>query len=301
MSFTPMLCDSLPFTVEALTAQTEHVFERKYDGIRAVVAISGSTVVITNRNGVDISYRYPDLVAALQRAYPSARLIFDGEIIGADGNFASVHRRDAQSDPHKVAGLVNLLPVEYVAFDLLYDASGDLRGQPWTVRRAALDAVADGSAARTSELFDDPATAMQAVTDGGWEGLVVKHRDASYQAGRRSGWRKAKPTHSGSFIVTGLEPGQGSRSDTFGAAYIGLKADDGFVTIGKVGSGFRDEDLRILRQLWSGVEAGLTPPPVIDVEYQERTVDGALRFPVFRGFRTDVSLDECTDEQFARA
>jgi ATP-dependent DNA ligase len=36
---------------------------------------------------------------------------------------------------------------------------------------------------------------------------------------------------------------------------------------------------------------------VIEVEYQEFTEDGALRFPVYRGRRLDQTIADCTLDQ----
>lgn len=313
--FHPMLAEPHPATPDAVRQLNgTYVFERKYDGIRGILAWNGGTVTLTNRNGVNISHRYPEVIREAElfaKSNPDTKLILDGELLcenedRTDYDFAAVHRRDAQSDPRRIAHLAKVEPALFMAFDVLYDEV-DLRNLPLSSRREQLldveqrlhNAVVDihtvvGDAGIT---FDDGEQALQTALQHKWEGIVAKRLNSPYGSGRSSAWKKIKPTKTGSFIVLGLEPGNGSRADTFGALHIGVKTPDGFQAIGKVGSGFRDSDLRNIKELWESVELGLTPPPVIEVEYQEITASGALRFPVFKTVRTDVVVDDCTRER----
>lgn len=323
MVFYPMLCEPHPATDEAVRQLNgTYIFERKYDGIRAIVAITADgQVTIHNRNGVDIAHRYPDIVKnmASYAATVSAKgMIFDGEILVWDPELATDHRdgewsfplahsRDAQSNSVKIAGLARLHPATFVAFDMLYDTV-DLRNLPLSsrlehLRQVRLDDRLGGEGFEVPALHEDdiPQDGPQALAlaiEKGWEGLVAKRLDATYSSGRNSAWKKIKPTRSGSFIVMGLEPGNGSRADTFGAAFIGVKTPDGYQAIGKVGSGFKQADLVMLKEMWDNLAlVNGSTPPVIEVEFQEITDKGSLRFPVFKGIRTDVLIDDCTRER----
>jgi DNA ligase-1 len=74
-------------------------------------------------------------------------------------------------------------------------------------------------------------------------------------------------------VVDDYEPGEGRHKGRVGALWVKLSTG----VKCKVGTGLKDRDRD-------------NPPPkgsVITVKYQELTEDGALRFPVFAGVRTD--------------
>lgn len=105
MTFSPMLADSAPATAETIDRLTgTHHFELKIDGVRGILAINQGRVVLTNRNGVDITQRYPELAeAALAKFGTDARLILDGEVAVCDERglpqFKLTAKRDRQSRP----------------------------------------------------------------------------------------------------------------------------------------------------------------------------------------------------------
>jgi len=81
-------------------------------------------------------------------------------------------------------------PVRFIAYDLLERDGMDLRGQPQEARRAALEAVLQGTGCGLSPLV--PAadwTAYAALRDTarerGVDGFMLKHRQARYGVGRR--------------------------------------------------------------------------------------------------------------------
>jgi ATP-dependent DNA ligase len=91
---------------------------------------------------------------------------------------------------------------------------------------------------------------------------------------------------------------------------IGVPTEDGLQFAGRVGTGFTDKDLDTLKKSLAplhsddspftkrltGLDAkGVTfvrPELVGEVRYSERTSDGRLRQPSWRGMRPDKSPDE---------
>src|SRR5690606_4633201 len=124
--------------------------------------------------------------------------------------------------------------------------------------------------------------------------------DAPYRSGRNRQWLKVKCTFHEEFVVGGFTPPGGARTG-FGSLLLGAWENDAFRYAGRVGTGFSarqiDELHDRLREL--DVKAKpfaddvpdargarwVEPVLVIEVEFTERTRDGRLRHPVFRGVR----------------
>ena len=60
-------------TVAKLHARGDYLWQPKWDGIRAFAYVEDGTARLINSLGVDISDRYPDVIAALADAYPLGR------------------------------------------------------------------------------------------------------------------------------------------------------------------------------------------------------------------------------------
>ena len=99
------------------------------------------------------------------------------------------------------------------------------------------------------------------------------------------------------FRVIGATIGEGRREGLVGAMVLAEETTQGLVPVGEVGTGFNDEELKILtrtlqelradrppvkatvEKLWFWTEPSLK----VKVSYLERTADGRLRFPSYRG------------------
>ncbi|MDI2023594.1 Multifunctional non-homologous end joining DNA repair protein LigD [Paenarthrobacter nicotinovorans] len=136
---------------------------------------------------------------------------------------------------------------------------------------------------------------------------MAKKADSRYVAGRRSAsWIKLKLEQSQEVVVGGWRPGAGARSGTFGALLLGIPDGDTLHYVGRVGTGFKDWQLRdIMEQLEPLVvddspfkdipredAAGahwVKPALVAEVTFGNWTGPGRLRHPVWRGWRPDKS------------
>jgi bifunctional non-homologous end joining protein LigD len=132
-------------------------------------------------------------------------LIVDGEIAVFDGGspgFAQLQRRMHVGRP--APALVAAVPVTYVAFDLLWQASRSLLRSPYAQRRALLDGLAlAGERVSVPPAFPGQARALaDASRELGLEGVVLKRLSSSYAyaeitpAGRMRHpvWRGLRPT-----------------------------------------------------------------------------------------------------------
>jgi ATP-dependent DNA ligase len=175
-----------------------HVFELKWDGVRALAAVETHTWRLWGRECSDYTARYPEL--DVLRQLPAGTLV-DGEVVTLrDGraDLALLLRRHMLVDPVRVRLARHWCPVTYVLFDLLYHAGQPLLHEPLERRRALLAdvctqlqcpavAFSAGIIGRGHELY-------AAAVAAGHEGVVAKLLAAPYRPGRRSPtWKKIKP------------------------------------------------------------------------------------------------------------
>lgn len=306
MTYAPMLASSGPATDEAARhlAQQGYVFDMKWDGVRAIAVVTDGEVKLLNRKGEDFAYRYPEVCAALTTLsfMHNTDLVLDGEIVifdpttgrpqfGLTGQraFGPARARDIEAASKRTPGT-------FVAFDVLACGPDDLRSTPQQARWLVLDMLvpASGNGVVRSIRSEDGMAMLKIVREQRLEGLIAKDPRAGYQAGRRSCWVKMKPTRTCTALVTGFEPGEGKRADTFGALLVSVLSEaGGMVSIGKVGSGFSDVELATMDPF---VKAG--QEFMVEVEYLDRQPGtGVLRFPVFKGVRWDLTRADCTEAQ----
>jgi bifunctional non-homologous end joining protein LigD len=281
---------------------TNALFERKYDGFRALGAVVDGNVALQSRSGGDLSPRFPSVVRDLGRL--SGTVVVDGEIIGEDASVSSFGAVAAGA------------PVRFVAFDLLRLGRDDVRDRPLTERRRLLEQLLEGhERLHLAERVDGPASsALDSARSHRWEGIVAKRPDAPYVGGRQSAWLKARLVASQEVVVVGWRPLAGSRRE-LGALLVAVAvavADDGTLRYaGRVGTGFSDADRRVWQTTLEEIELDhpavaaapqapgtrwVQPVVVVEVHLREWTRDGLLRQPSFVRVRPDKAPSECIVE-----
>ena len=182
-------------------------YEPKWDGYRASISSAGGTVAVHSRQRRSLSQGFPEIVAAAAARLP-ADTVADGEICiwgpGDRLSFDLLQQRLAAS-PAKVAAAVATHPATFLAFDLLALRGVDLRGRPYTERRAALEELARDWAAplQLTPVTDSIQTAREWIDlyrASGVEGLVCKGATSRYTPGIR-GWVKHKVRKSEEIII----------------------------------------------------------------------------------------------------
>ena len=288
-------------------AGREWFHEVKWDGIRALVEVTGGVLRITTRNENEVGVAYPELHGLADLGHD---LLLDGEIVALGSgvpSFADLADRMHVRDATKAARLAQRNPVTLLVFDLLRLDGEDLTGRPLAERRAALLKLGlDDVAWQVPPTYDDGATLLEAAEAQGLEGIVSKKVSSPYYFDRRSkDWLKFPIRPTGSYVVGGFryETGSGSR---LGAVLVGEPTANGLEFRGRVGSGIagkvgqrlgavlRDlviEDPPFVERLGRLDAAGtvwVRPEVVVDVQYLNVTGDGRLRQPAYRGIRTDL-------------
>lgn len=149
------------------------------------------------------------------------------------------------------------------------------------------------------------------------EGIMIKVLGKEYRAGKKIGYMyKMKPTSEDiDCVIVGAERGKGKRGGFFSSFYVAVLVNGEFKTIGKVGSGLKEDEneelsmqhfTKILSEqiISEDTKTGITyfnPHLIIQVAYQdlqESQTTGskyALRFPKIVAIRnSDKTLDDVT-------
>ncbi len=292
----------LPQHVEPMLARIgapfdspQHVFEVKWDGVRALTYIEHGAHRMHGRRRRDLAGRYPELAFLAQ--LPSGCLL-DGELVvllpdGTPDFRAMLTRENASAE--RAASLVRSHPVAYVVFDLLFAAGESLLDVPLRQRRAALESLVAGVGnprlMLSEGIVGSGLSLFAAVRERGLEGMVGKRLDAPYRPGERSdSWQKVKAVQQVHCLILGYEP-DGTRD--FKSLIIATDVDGALRCIGKVGSGLGEAERR---ELWARMAASRCDQPLLDagmpghwvtpglyctVNFLEWTPSGSLRAPVF--------------------
>jgi bifunctional non-homologous end joining protein LigD len=289
-------------SVERLT-KVVWAFEGKWDGYRLLVDADHGALELRSRSGRDVTGEYPQL-KALAADLAEHHVVLDGEVVALDDSgvpsFGAMQNRAAGAN------------IEFWAFDVLSLDGRSLLRAKYSDRRKVLEMLADGGGLIVPEqLPGDGAEALKYAQKQRWEGVVAKKRDSTYQPGRRSSsWIKDKLWLTQEVVIGGWRAGEGGRTSGIGALLIGVPGDGGLQFAGRVGTGFTDKDLAKLKKTLAPLQTDQSPftkpltgpdargvtfvrPELVgEVRYSERTSDGRLRQPSWRGMRPDKEPGE---------
>ncbi|MFI6535203.1 non-homologous end-joining DNA ligase [Nonomuraea sp. NPDC050547] len=268
--------------------------EVKWDGIRALIHLDGG-LRVSGRHGAEYTRRYPEI-----SSYGLRGVIIDGEVVALDHrglpSFERLQRRMHLTDPEP--RMLELYPVTYMPFDLLYLDGTPLFDLPYRDRRALLDELDVGA----PPYFPGDSDLLSATHAQGLEGVVAKRLDSPYRPGVRTPWWvKVKNLSTREVVVGGWKPGKGRRAGGIGSLLMGVFTGEGLTYVGHVGTGFTeatlDELLAMLRPLEIARSPFVNPVPwrnhwvrpdlVGEVAYTMVTDEIRLRHPVWRGLRPD--------------
>ena len=295
-------------------AGSRWLFELKWDGFRVLVSRSRGKLRLGSRSGKDMTPTYPEL--SDPAIWPEHDFVADGEIVafGKDGrpSFEQMQKRMNLTKPHDVERARAVAPVQLMLFDLLYDDGEELVSLPLEERRRRLMSfvkeVRKGGPVHMSEVLDhDHEDILDSAAELGLEGIMAKRADSRYLPGRRShSWLKLKLEQSQEVVLGGWRPGAGARRGSIGALLVGIPDGGKLRYAGRVGTGFKDWQLRDILKRVKELEQPespfldipaedartahwVSPELVGEVTFGEWTGSGRMRHPVWRGWRPDKS------------
>jgi DNA ligase-1 len=308
-----------PIESRAVDNYSNYVAEEKFDGMRCQIHIKGDNVKIFSRDLNDVTQSFPEIVEYFtERSLPE--IVLDGEIcVFKDDTilpFQLLQKRMGLKKPSKK--VLQEYPTLLISYDILFYDGQPIFEKTLAERRTLLSEL--------SSKFNFPITTQQHIRDKdhidelfelalahGNEGLMLKHRDSTYEYGqRRKSWLKVKkPGGSIDTIMMYAHAGSGKRGGTYSDFTLGVSVRDDeryeeeFIPIGKAYGGYTDEELKKMNAKIKEITAekygptlGLLPEIVIELEFDDIQVNKrtkanfTLRFPRFKAIRWDLSPDD---------
>lgn len=288
----------------------EYLYELKLDGERCVAYLDPEvgTTELRNKRNIRMLPKVPEL--AELHLQVRRRCILDGELailVGGKPDFSEIQRRSLMSNPLKIELASRQHPACFTAFDILYLDNQSVTDQTLTERKQLLHDVvqAEGPRFAVSRCIEQNGTAFyQLAEEHDLEGIVAKRKESRYYLGKRTkDWIKCKNLKDEDYVVCGYIPKESSMTSLVLGQYRGAELlYQGHVTLGVGGENFRKiQSLPRLDEPPLAVPSGhgnenavwVEPELACTVKYMEKTANGGLRQPVFKGLREDKKPENC--------
>lgn len=297
----------------------EHIVEYKYDGARYQIHYGLKTfiqrnakdplinynVIIFNRKGKIVTDKFPDIVEEILSWKITESFIIDTEIypIESDGRPAPFKKMGTRIHSKDIQAAIEKCPVQLAVFDCMMFDDENLMDSPLKDRINTI--IKFPKQAVRSVLKEENDIFYNLSINDGYEGIMIKDLNATYQSGKRSvAWAKYKPPRFElDVVITGARYGDGKRSTVFASYDMAVKNGNEYISVGSVGTGFSDMDLLSLTQqgkkIISSVKNGtheFLPRIVLEVtcDLVTRDAEGnlGLRFPRMLRIRNDKPVSD---------
>ena len=297
----------------------EWVYEIKWDGYRALgFSLQNGDVQLLSRNNKQFNEKFFPIYETLQSW--KVDIVVDGEIIVINDKGASDFGALQNWNSEKDGELV------YYVFDLIWYDGKDLSDLPLIDRQAILQTVLpqDDNRVRLSQVIkSDGVDFFNAASKMGLEGIIAKKTNSLYSKNNRSTeWLKIKANKRQEVVIAGFTKNEDT-SKLFSSLLLGVYEEGVLYYVGKVGTGFNDQDQKSMMKQFKSLITHQSPfseipdvnkpsrfrpnPPkakatwlrpelVCEVAYAEITSEGVFRHPSFKGMRIDKSAQDVTRE-----
>lgn len=324
----PMLAQNVASIQEALeTFGGRADFETKYDGARLQIHKQGEQIRLYSRRLENLTDALPEIVKYVSQSVRADSAILDSECIAIDPKtgrpvpFQNILTRLRRI--YKVEEAQKLFPLYLRPFDILFINGESLIDKPFLERRHVLEqnvAPLDETCKPATAVITDDAGAarelFQESVKSGNEGLMAKDLNATYTPGVR-GKKMVKIKEvldTLDLAIVSAEWGHGRKAGWLTSFEVAAYDEDTdkYVVLGKVASGFSDEQLvditerlKPLIHAEHGRIVDVKPDIIVEVKFQEiqkspiYSSGYALRFPRLVRIRDDLSPGEVNT--FARA
>lgn len=289
--------------------------EWKWDGIRGQLIKRNNELFVWSRGEELMTDKFPEY-SALKSLLPNGTVI-DGEILpalrGKPLPFALLQTRIGRKSVGKKQ--LQEVPVTFFAYDLLEYHGEDWREKNLFERRKKLEEMVNGIAHPVLWLsplvefssWKELAETRNRSRDIGSEGIMLKRKYSTYQAGRKRGdwWKwKIDPLTIDAVMIY-AQKGHGRRSNLYTDYTFAVRDGDKLVSFTKAYSGLTDKeflevDAFVKRNSLEkfGPVRTVKPELVFEIAFEgiaasNRHKSGvALRFPRINRWRKDKKVDE---------
>ncbi len=307
--FPDFISPQLATLVDKPPSGSQWLHEVKFDGYRILAFKNNQEITLKSRNKKDWTKNFQPVADAIAQL-PFEQIIFDGEVVVLDskGNSSFQLLQNYLSNPKRA-------PFVYYVFDLLYYNGYDLRTLPLIERKSLLQTLLNGADPMlryTEHVTETKKSLLKTFCNQGYEGLISKQINGSYQSKRSKDWLKVKCLKRQEFVIGGYTPPKGTRA-YFGSLFLGVYNKQGTLDyVSNVGTGFTEALEKEIYQQLKKNEINDNPfnskPPdasyahwvkpklVCEVQFSEWTKDDHLRHPSFKGLRLDKKAQEVIRE-----
>ena len=261
--------------------------EAKLDGLRLIAVKDRGEVSLFTRSGTPIE-TLPRIVQAI-KDLKEDDIVLDGEVMGEDWNesasvvMSSKSKKDDATMRYHVFDMVDLTAWQTQVSKTHYRARlldlqmtiGDTEGTPFRYVKSTM--AQDETELR--EFYNE-------CLEEGYEGVMLKRLDTTYQWKRTDSILKMKPVATEEGVVVGWHKAneKTKRAGLFGGFLV--LTPNGVIT--KVGGGYTDDIKERIQVEGPDTYIGR----IVEAEHQPPfTVDGKMRFPVFSRFRDPSDVD----------
>jgi DNA ligase 1 len=296
--------------------------EHKWDGIRSQTIIRENEIFVWSRGEELVTDKYPEF-------YSFVGIIPNGTVIDAEilafpndeiGTFNDLQTRIGRKTTS--TALLKSNPVILKAYDLLEWEGKDIRNLPFEDRRNLLENLFETlknknlpfylSERKILNSWEDVAFERMCAREMKSEGLMIKHKNSTYQVGRKKGdwWKWKLEPLTIDAVLTYAMRGSGRRSNLFTDYTFALwqnneKGERELITFAKAYSGLTDAEFRKVDDFIKkntidkfGPVRSVTPELVFEIGFEgislsKRHKSGvATRFPRILRWRTDKKIDD---------
>lgn len=334
----PALAERLATPEDIIERIGECGIEFKFDGFRMQIHKKGNKVEIYSRKLEKITFIYPEVIETV-RKLKQKEIIFEGEALAFNekkNRFYSFQETMHRRRKYGIAQSAKEYPLYIYVFDLMYVDGIEYIQLPYEMRRHKIEKIFPYEILKLSEckLAKTPQEIEEIFNEAlnkGLEGIMAKDLKASYIAGaRKFAWIKLKKSYGKAVdtidaTIVGYYLGQGTRTEFGGLLVAVYNPERGkFETIAKIGSGYSEEEMKNLRELFSKIKTKdalydldykikpdfwIIPKYVVEIAFDDITISPmhtcgmkddrgyALRFPRMIKLREDKKPKESTTTQ----
>ncbi len=275
------------------------ISEPKIDGQRMTAQCQENKITLWTRRHLQVAYKFPELVGALEENIKGSEWILDGELT-VPGGFGNLISRNVE-DEFRIKLLSLKIPATYHIFDVIQYEGEELINTPLLDRKKLLMKIVYLDERTDIVPYKEVKSPtirehFKEYTERGFEGAILKNTESLYEPGKRTGqWLKIKKEETVDVNIIGATK---SNSLPFGALIMERNGE----FFGKVGTGFSDQDRRDILKLLEENKGPLkikippeiesevlisTEPLSAEIKANELIKDRSPRAPVWVRFRGD--------------